>query len=818
MSFSKEELYSTGVQRTFDGTAGEAAFLLGGIGTGNVSIGARGEFRDWEIFNSPGKGNMLPYTFFAIWAQEEGKQPIAKVLESKLNPPFSKGQGFMAHEFAGLPRFQKSEMKGEYPLVWVSFKDSAMPVEVTLEAFTPLIPLNPDDSAIPGAFIKYRVRNCSGDKVNVSIAGSITNPLGFNNYIRDEGLKRDHFKESVNEYRTGEGFSGVYMYSKSFKENHLKYGNMSLITTAENVTAKPSWYDGGWWDGIQDMWDDFCLDGRLEFNSSTEARQTNDLVGKEYVTGSIGAYDTLNPGEEKDFQFILTWYFPNREDGWSQGCCGSGCDCRITQNYYSKLFKGSWDAAGYAVKNYHRLYQDTCRFHDALFKSSLPDYVIDAAASNIVALRSTTCFWLKNGKFFGWEGCYDKRGCCEGNCTHVWNYEQTLAFLFPSLERDMCITEFNVETEENGKMEFRTKKLFGESNNFHPAADGQLGCLIRLYREWKLSGDTDFLASVWHNAKKTLDFAFTYWDKDGDYVLDSQQHNTYDIEFYGPNSLVNSLFFGALKAGAEMALAMGDMESANKYKEVFEAGSARMDGLLWGGEYYIQAIEDVDNYKYQYGKGCLSDQLLGQLNSHVAGLGYILLEEHVKKAVSSIFKYNFLTDFTNHTNMQRTYTLNDEKGLILCSWPNGGRPKFPFVYSDEVWTGIEYHVAAHLIYEGFIDEGLTIVKAVRDRHDGVRRNPWNEVECGHHYVRAMASWGLIIALSGFKYDLVNGVIEFNPVINKEDYSCFFSCGKAWGVFRQKLKEDGSDYEYEVNVMYGSLDDVKVRANGKNIIT
>jgi non-lysosomal glucosylceramidase len=263
---------------------------------------------------------------------------------------------------------------------------------------------------------------------------------------------------------------------------------------------------------------------------------------------------------------------------------------------------------------------------------------------------------------------------------------------------------------------------------------------------------------------------------------------------------------------------MGDMESANKYKEAFEAGSARMDELLWGGEYYIQAIEDVDNYKYQYGKGCLSDQLLGQLNSHVAGLGYILPEEHVKKAVSSIFKYNFLTDFTNHTNMQRTYTLNDEKGLILCSWPNGGRPKFPFVYSDEVWTGIEYHVAAHLIYEGFIDEGLTIVKAVRDRHDGVRRNPWNEVECGHHYVRAMASWGLIIALSGFKYDLVNGVIEFNPVINKEDYSCFFSCGKAWGVFRQKLKEDGSDYEYEVNVMYGSLDDVKVRANGKNIIT
>ncbi|MDO8685236.1 MAG: GH116 family glycosyl-hydrolase, partial [Clostridiales bacterium] len=628
--YSKKELYSTGAQRTFEGTAGEAAFLLGGIGTGNVSIGARGEFRDWEIFNSPGKGNKLPYTFFAIWAKEEGKNPIAKVLESKLNPPFSRWQGFVANEFAGLPRFQKSELKGEYPVVWVSLKDNTMPIEVILEAFTPLIPLNPDDSAIPCAVIKYRVRNRSSGKVSVSIVGSITNVVGFDGYIPGEGLKRDYFKANVNEYKTGEGFSGLYMYSQSLQEDHLKYGNMSLVTTAENITAKPSWHDGGWWDGMQDMWDDFCFDGRLEFNSNTGVKQSSDLVGKSCETGSIGAYDTLSAGEEKEFLFLLTWFFPNRVDGWSRDCCGSGCNCKITQNYYANLFKSSWDAAEYAVKNYQKLYKGTYGFHDALFKSTLPDYVIDAAASNIVALRSTTCFWLKNGKFFGWEGCCDSRGCCEGNCTHVWNYEQTLAFLFPSLERDMRITEFNVETEENGKMEFRAKKLFGETNNFHPAADGQLGCLIRLYREWKLSGDNSFLALVWHNAKKALDFAFTYWDSDGDYVLDSQQHNTYDIEFYGPNSLVNSMFYGALKAGAEMAVAMGDIESAKKYKEAFEAGSVRMDKLLWDGEYYVQAVEDVDRYKYQYGKGCLSDQLLGQLNSHIAGLGYVLSEEHVK--------------------------------------------------------------------------------------------------------------------------------------------------------------------------------------------
>ena len=331
------------------------------------------------------------------------------------------------------------------------------------------------------------------------------------------------------------------------------------------------------------------------------------------------------------------------------------------------MFKSSWHAAEYTLKNIKKLTDSTFKFHDALFGSALPSYVIDAAASNMVVLRSTTCFRLENGKFFGYEGCFDSAGCCEGNCTHVWNYEQTLAFLYPSLERDMRLTEFNVETDENGRMAYRSHKLFGGAYHDHPAADGQLGCIIRLYREWKLSGDHGFLRSVWKNAKKALDFAFSYWDKDGDNVLDSQQHNTYDIQFYGPNSLVNSMFYGALKAGSEMAEAMGEPEIAGKYRNAYLTGSERMDKMLWNGEYYIQVIDDVNKYKYQYGGGCLSDQLLGQLNSHIAGLGYVLPEEHVKKAIQSVFRYNFLPDFSSHENAQRTYVLNDEKGLVLCS-------------------------------------------------------------------------------------------------------------------------------------------------------
>ena len=224
-----------------------------------------------------------------------------------------------------------------------------------------------------------------------------------------------------------------------------------------------------------------------------------------------------------------------------------------------------------------------------------------------------------------------------------------------------------------------------------------------------------------------------------------------------------------------------------------------MDELLWGGEYYIQMIDDVNKYRYQYGKGCLSDQILGQLLAHVAGLGYILPEEHVRRAVKSIFDYNFRTSFRDHHNVQRTYVLNDEKGLLLCSWPKGGRPKLPFVYADEVWTGIEYHVAAHLIYEGFVDEGLTIVRAVRERHDGYRRNPWNEVECGHHYARSMASWALLTALSGFKYDMVEGTMSFKPAINSmilrpSEYR------KGWGIYTQKKDPETGEIVWDIEVL------------------
>jgi hypothetical protein len=275
------------------------------------------------------------------------------------------------------------------------------------------------------------------------------------------------------------------------------------------------------------------------------------------------------------------------------------------------------------------------------------------------------------------------------------------------------------------------------------------------------------------------------WDADHDGLMEGEQHNTYDIEFFGPNSMMGAFYLGALKAGTAMAAATGDIVSAKKYLAMYDKGRAAYDSILWNGEFYVQKYAQVMEKKYQYGEGCLSDMLLGQWLGMVSGLGRYLPAERIKSSLGAIYKYNFLNDFRNFSNVQRTYALNDEKGLLLCSWPKGGRPPLPFPYSDEVWTGIEYQVASHLIYEGLLEEGLSVVKAVRDRYDGFRRNPWNEVECGHHYARAMSSWGVLLALAGFSYSGPEMRIGFDPKMNAGDFRMVWTAGSGWGRYSQK---------------------------------
>jgi uncharacterized protein (DUF608 family) len=504
--------------------------------------------------------------------------------------------------------------------------------------------------------------------------------------------------------------------------------------------------------------------------------------------GSLGVTASLGPFEETTVPFVLAWSFPNVKNYFDVVAKQRGT---VFRNHYAARFADAWAAADYLVKNLPRLERDSRAFHDILFSSTLPPYVLDAVSSQMSIIRTPTCLWLEGQGFFGFEGCDDRAGCCPLNCAHVWNYEQSLAFLFPSLERSMRETDFLNQVKPDGAMAFRTSLPLhsGVYWDFKPAADGQMGRIISLYRDWQISGDNAFLKKLWPSAKRALEYAWTSWDADRDGLMEGEQHNTYDIEFYGPNSMMGGFYLGALLAGSRMAEAVGDRQAAARYRALFEKGRQKYDEILWNGEYYIQKSDQVMQKKYQYGEGCLSDQLLGQWISMVAGLGRLLPQDRLKTALGSIFRHNFRADFRDYSNVQRTYALNDEKGLLLCSWPKGGRPPLPFVYSDEVWTGIEYHVASHLMYEGLLEEGLSVVKAVRDRYDGWRRNPWNEIECGHHYARAMSSWGLLLALSGFSYSGVDMKMGFEPKLYLDNFRTLWTTGSGWGSYAQRLKTE-----------------------------
>ncbi len=842
----KKALYNFSPVRTFTGDdLKEIAFPIGGIGTGNITLGGRCDLRDWEIFNRPGKGKQPNLTFFAIWTHRAGSKPLAKILERQLFPPYTGWMGIPRQTLSGVARFDEIEFKGEYPFAWLTFKDAQLPVSVKLEAYNPFIPLDLDNSSIPVAIFNWILSNAGDDQVEVAICFSMQNPIGTDG----KDFSRNIVKNGVNEFVDTGTSRGIKFGSNYLNPEDTKFGTIAMMTTEKDINVQTNWYRGGWWDNAHIFWDDFSDDGKI-----TEKRER--VVSPENISTDVAAISVkfnLEPHQTKIIPFYLSWHFPQRENYWNREEQVRG---KIMKNHYATKFTCAVDVANYVIKNLNYLESCSRLFHQALFESTLPNYVLDAVSSQASILKTNTVMRIDDGKFFGFEGLSDDAGCCPMNCSHVWNYAQTVAYLFPSLERSARETDFQFNTFGNGYMVFRTLIPLGDFWwQFKPCADGQMGAIVRAYREWKISGDTEWLKQLWPAIKKSLEFAWNGvgdvpeelkwqqsqlllpWDANKDGVMEGEQHNTYDIEFYGPNTMMGSIYLAALKAASEMAAVLGEQKLSREYDRLFQNGSKKYDQLLWNGKYYIQKVQVEKGLKipdwlqtppegsccnsactcksspggkkkalekdlvpkYQYGKGCLSDQLLGQYEAFVVGLDYVMNPDHVNQALKSIFNYNFKTNLRDFSNVQRVYALNDEAGLLLCSWPEGDRPRLPFVYSDEVWTGIEYQVAASLIYAGWVNEGLTVVKAIRDRHDGLRRNPWDEFECGHHYARAMASWAVLLALSGYYYDGISQTISFSPVIQQDNFQVFWSGGTAWGTFSL------NNVHVTLHVLFGKLE-------------
>lgn len=830
------------------------ALPIGGIGTGTVSLGGRGDLRDWELMNRPAKGfipgrdTRCPPSF-VLYARPEGGAEVARLLEGPLEYFEYEGASGSPTANHGLPRFARCTFDAAYPFGRVHLSDDDVPIDVRLEAFNPLIPCDADRSGLPVAVLRYVLANRTDVPVSAAVCGSIPNFIGMDG---TDGA----CSENRNRFRAGDGYRGVFMASKGVDREAAQWGTMALATTAETVSYRTAWREAGWGTPLLDFWDEFSAGGVL-----TDREAGNN----DRPMASLSARIDLAPRESSSVTFVLAWHFPNRftwtpatkedltvggdtettdehaccEDsgGGSSDCCDVTSDCcddasdccdggdvccdtgdRIG-NYYTTRFEDAWDVVEYVVPDLGKLEEDTLRFVEAFSGSDLPEVVKEAALFNLSTLRSQTCFLTPDGRFYGWEGCHDAAGCCLGSCTHVWNYEQSTAFLFGDLAQTMREVEFAHATDENGLMSFRVWLPLARARNFNrAAADGQMGCVMKMYRDWQLSGDDERLRVLWPDVKKSLAFCWIPggWDADRDGVMEGCQHNTMDVEYFGPNPQMEFWYLGALRAAEEMARYLGDDDFAVECRDLYERGSAWTDANLFNGEYYEHEIrppqrgvevadgltvgmgpKDLSNPDYQLGPGCLVDQLVGQYMAHVCGLGYLADAGKVRRSHESILAYNRLESFQRHTNVMRSYVLGDESALLMASYPKD-RPDNPFSYFTEVMTGFEYTAAIGMLYEGMVEEGLACIRDIRNRYDGRRRNPFDEAECGHHYARAMAAWAAHLALTGFHYSAVTKTMA----LTDEPGRYFWSTGYAWGMC--EVSHNGEGLQAELRVLHGEL--------------
>jgi len=542
--------------------------------------------------------------------------------------------------------------------------------------------------------------------------------------------------------------------------------------------------------------------------SGKEAERMAGITRRDNLIGSVVRPLTLQPGESREVSFVLAWHFPNlsfplvfdagqaptKKTVWEKG------------RYYGTRFDSAESVAGYVAKNAQRLIGDTELWRKTWYDSTLPYWLLDRTLLNVSTLATSTSYRFANGRFYGWEGV----GSCGGTCTHVWHYEQAMGRLFPEL--DILLRE---RVDFNPAVGFDAKTgVIGHRGDAgrSPAVDGQAGTILRAYRDYLVSPDAAFLKRNWPQIKLATEWLMSL-DSDNDGILDKPQANTLDGTWYGKIPWITSLGLAAVEASEQMAIVMGDDEFAARCQGFVESGKSNFVKTFWNGEYFEQIhdptkLEHVGSYN-----GCLIDQVMGQGWAFQVGLDRVLPEEKTKEALNAIWKYNFTPDvgpYRVERPAGRWYAMPGEAGTLMCSWPHGDKLRVHKgfdKYFNECMNGFEHQVAGHMIWEGapgseLVEQGLAIERAVHDRYDGSKRNPWNEVEGGAHYSRSMASYGVFLAACGFTYNGPEGHIGFAPKLTPEHFKAAFTAAEGWGSFSQK--KEGENLNAEIALKWGKL--------------
>ncbi|MBI5686149.1 MAG: hypothetical protein HZC54_13835 [Verrucomicrobia bacterium] len=512
------------------------------------------------------------------------------------------------------------------------------------------------------------------------------------------------------------------------------------------------------------------------------------------LVGALKRKLTLESGKSATVTFVIAWHFPNHKLEPVRGSEG---------RRYAARFANATAVVEHLARNFDSLASQTRLWHDTWYDSTLPFWFLNRTMLNTSILASATCHWFADGRFYGWEGV----GCCPGTCTHVWGYAQAVGRLFPQLERDLRErTDYGLAfNEETGLIKFR-----GEGAGL--AIDGQCGVILRSLREHQVSLDDKFLKRNWPKIKRALQHLI---EQDGGTsgVLCGSQHNTLDTNWHGPVAWLTSLYLAALRAGEEMAREVDDGKFAAECRAIFEKGfRGIMD--LFDGEYFVNKPDPKHPEAINSGTGCEIDQVFGQSWAWQVGLGRVLPEKETLSALRSLWRYNFSPDvgpYREALKPGRWYAMPGEAGLLMCSFPRtdwdykkaaGKGPEWAAGYFNECMNGFEYQVASHMVWEGMLTEGLAITRALHDRYHPSRRNPWNEVECGDHYARSMASYGVFLAACGFEYHGPRGHIGFAPRLTPENFRAPFTSAEGWGTFATNT--EGGTRRAELRVKWGKL--------------
>lgn len=762
------------------------SFPLGGIGTGCIGLAGNGELKDWEIFNRPSKSTRNGYSHFAIRASYANKN-IAKVLhgdtvEDLMGTPcasnghYGFGYGPRENSLAGFPHFKNVIFDGSFPTARLSFSDDDFPATVSLCAFNPFIPHDEFNSSLPAAFFEWEIENITNENIRFALACTVCNPA----------------VSTVNEKASVGGFGGVLLKSADLNDNEIGYSDLCVLTDHCDTSVQEYWYRGRWKDGCTTYWKNFQnLERMPERSYPTPSRADH---------GTVVSYVDIPAGAKAKIRFVIAWNVPVAYNYWRP----RREECATWRNYYATQFKSSFETAKYALEKFDLLRDKTVLFEKTLQSCTLSPHIKDAICSNLSVLKTPTALRLEDGSFWGWEGCNETTGSCYGTCQHVWNYAYAMPYLFPRLERSIRENTLNYALLDSGATSFRINlPLKREMSTERACVDGQMGEVIKCYREWKFSGDNEWLRAHSEKIFKMLEYAWSdenpdKWDADMDGVLEGRQHHTLDMELFGPSSWLQGFYLLALDCAAEMASAIGDKERESRYSKLYEKGKAWTNEHLFNGRYFNQSVdlsdkslldrfdaaqrywnEETEEIKYQVADGCIIDQMLADWHAVLVGRKGVFDTDKKRTALENLYKNNYKPSMRSVVNMWRNFSLNDEAGTVICSYPEGAKlPSIPIPYCEETMTGFEYALAGLMISEGYVAEGENIVKAVRDRYDGEKRNPWNEIECGSNYARSMASYAFMPIYSGFSFDMTKKHIGFAPIHNSGRY--MFSACESWG--------------------------------------